>query len=236
MILYGGLLNSHSVLNPANATPFTLTGALRIRAAIAVVQADTAFPIYGALRTQRLPPTYFTIYGAHNKRLILPVMQEFYGAVRNQTVLSFQIENLTLSTIGIKRTYNTPKLTYDISPYTMADIYKVIGAAYYTVTGSILTVTTLPTGPIEIIPNSRAVLWANEVAQVVLGNTAPTKYAFSNINITGDVQFSTSNVGPWTNSITPNIGDTFYIKAPDMAVDGVDFTKELYITAKVTPC
>ena len=231
MILYGGLLNQYVVYDSANAVPFSLYGAVRPRLTPTVEQSTT-WPIYGGLLTVKNAPTRFTVYGAQFTRLTAPVKLSRYGALLVTAAKGCNISGLSISNIAEIKRFPTPDYKYNIFPYLISDVAKVIGITDYMIIGSEIICTTLPAGPITVIPFNRLQLKAEEVKQLQVINLIPDRAEFLDIVVSGSLEFSLDQV-TWVNQLT--VTSTFYVRAPAMAVDGTDYSKDIELSASVYP-
>lgn len=231
MILYGGLLNQYVVYDIANAVQFSLYGAVRPRLTPTVEQSTT-WPIYGGLKTIRQAPVKVTIYGAMFTRMTAPVKHVLYGALLNTAAKSCNISGLSISNIAEIKRFPTPDYKYNIYPYLVSDVAKVIGLTDYLIIGSEIICTSLPAGAITVIPFNRLQLKAEEVKQLQVINLIPDRAEYQNITVSGSLEFSLDQV-TWTNSLV--VEDVFYVRAPAMAVDGTDYSKDIELTATVYP-
>lgn len=248
MILYGALQSNYNVLFYWDGIPFTILGAVERRKAPEVVQA-TSFPIYGALlHTKKAPKFFKTPYGVKHS-LIAPNLFRTNYALLNQfkVTLTFnktfalkhitspgaKIYGLNVSDIKYNLTFNTPALSYDIAPYYAGDVLTVLGTNIpYSISLTTLTFESVPTGPITVVPHRRLQIYSDEVKELTIVNTIPTRAEFFDIQVNGGFQFSLDGQN-WNNTL--NVVDKFFIKAPNLAQDGVDLNQALTITAKVFP-
>ena len=232
MILYGALKN-HLVVLTGGSSPFTLYGAVRHRATVAVISTETTFPLYGAVLINKLAPTKLKIYGAVRRRLTAPKHFLYYSSKISHTSLGANISGLSISQITKDLHFSTPAFIYDISPYYINDVYKVIGGIDYLIVGKQLIFNTLPTGPIRVIPFSRLQINADEIKLMTVENLIPTRAEFKDIVVSSNgFMFSLDQI-TWTTSLA--VDSIFYVKAPSMVADGTDMTQEIFVSARVLP-
>ena len=230
MIVYGAILNSFTPLY--GGTPFTFYGAITERLE-QHSESSTIFPIYGAITQQVIAPNKFKQYGALLKVIQAPSKFVVYGAVNKVTAKNVNLSGLSISAIAKSMIFTTPSYRYNIYPYHVNDVYKITGATDYQIVGTELVCRELPTGPVVIIPFERLCIAANEVRLLTVINTIPARAEFKNITISSN-SFKFSLDGITWNQVLQVI-DKFYVKAPDMLIDGVDFTKEITVQATVYP-
>lgn len=231
MILYGGKLNYFEVL--LTGTPFTVYGAVKKRLRPAVDQPVT-FPIYGATLKTLIAPIHHKIYGATLCYKLPPTRFTIYGAKNNTISQGANLLGLSISNLAQVLNFNTPAYTYNIAPYYSSDVATILGTTNsYTVVGSDVVFTTLPTGPIKVILFDRLKIYANEIKELEVTNTIPQRAIFSDIKVSSDTFTFSLDKLTWHSQLT--VSDIFYIKAPDMLTDGQDFSQEILVTATVLP-
>lgn len=231
MIWYGGLRNKFTRLT-GTTTHFHITGGVKVRLT-PVVEVSQQFPVYGAVHKVIDAPVRDAWYGAMLRRIVPPRLFTTMGAKLNHAQIATDLPSLTLETTGRRIIFSTPRLSYDISPYNSSDVYKVIGGGTHSISGSILTFDVLPTENIIVIPNTRLQMHADEIRAVRVINSEPKKYDYSNITIANGAQYALAETGPWVSSLT--VTDRFYMKAPSMVDEGSDFTRDITLSATITP-
>ena len=248
MILYGAIQSNYNVLFYWDGIPFTILGAVERRKAPEVVQATT-FPIYGAVLCTKNAPKFFktpygikhnltapnlfrTNYALLNSFKVTILFKKLY-ALKHITSPSAKIYGLNVSDIKYNLIFNTPSLSYDISPYYAGDILTVLGTNIpYSISLTTITFESMPTGPITVVPQRRLQIYADEVKELTVVNTIPNRAEFFDIKVNGGFQFSLDGQN-WNNTLS--IIDRFFIKAPSLLQDGIDLGQALTITAKVFP-
>ena len=211
MILYGGLTNSFNVLDIGNATPFSRTGAVTRHLAIQEEQLSS-FPMYGAVVRRLQAPTHHKILGAVTTHKIAPIKFKMTFATSRHTALGANALGLQINNLKDILRFPTPANTYDIYPYVVSDIYKVLGTTNpYVISASKLTFETAPTGTITVVPFNRLQLYVDDIEEMIVTNIIPDRAEFSNIVVSGDFGFSLSKTGPWTNTL--QVTNKFYVKA-----------------------
>lgn len=260
MIIYGALLNSYNLY--ATADLFTIYGAIRTEAGPEVefnfpvfgpvykeIKVATSFSIMGPIVKTTEAPVHFSILGSIYKTKVSPrfsLLGAIYhskkpydkivirGGIVKSVSRFINITGLNISDIAISKTFTTPSLLYSIYPFHISDIKEVLGTNLpYQIIGTDLIFSTLPTGPITLVPYSRLKVYTNEIKKLIITNTIPDKLEFTDITVSGDFELSLYETGPWDNTL--DVLDSFYIKAPDLSAVGSDYSKIITITAKATP-
>jgi hypothetical protein len=229
MILYGAVKNSFS--SYITHTHFTLYGGIITQAG---PEQIFSFPILGPVVSQVYPAAKFSLLGPTLVTVNPAIGFKQYSAKLTITTTGINISGLVISDIAILKTFDTPSLSYSIYPFIISDVKLVLGTTLpYQIVNNDLMFTTLPEGPITIIPYNRLQIYAEEVKQLHVVNTVSSRLEYSDIVVSGDFQFSLNPTGPWSTEL--EVIDTFYIKAPTLAVDGSDYSKSIDVRAMATP-
>lgn len=213
MILYGGLVNQFIVLDIANAVPFSITGAVLEQMAPAVEPTDGIFPIYGATLISKTAPIRHKVYGAVLVNKIAPTRLKELYAVHKIAHLGANIIGLSISGLDQLLVFPTPSKVYNIYPYNSSHIARVEGTTEeYIIVGNQLIFNNAPTGTITLVPFNRLQSDIETVHRLVCTNTIPTRAAFKNIQLSGNFSFSLNSTGPWSNPLSVQEGEVFYVK------------------------
>lgn len=246
MILYGATRNIYNALTsptgplvvygsivvrsgPEEATVFPLYGAVKVMAI-----APVALAILGAIKITKVAPTKFKLLGPLKTVRQAPSYIRLRGAIKTLATRSVNISGLNVSDIAQAMTLETPDVSYNIYPYLASDVKAVVGTELpYRIVEHDLLFDEAPAGPIDLVLFNRLQLYADEVRQLTVINTIPSRMDFSDVRVSGDFQFSLNAAGPWVNELTVN--SVFYVKAPTLPAIGSDYTKHLTVTAVATP-